>query len=83
MPFPNFFEYKFILSIDGTVAAYRFPFLLAGDSIVFKSFSDYYEHFYADLEEGLHYFHFSDSTLIEQIKWARTQDYNKVTLFIM
>ncbi|EJW86154.1 KDEL domain-containing protein-containing protein 2 [Wuchereria bancrofti] len=77
IPFPNFFEYKFILSIDGTVAAYRFPFLLAGDSIVFKSFSDYYEHFYADLEEGLHYFHFSDSTLIEQIKWARTQDHNK------
>ncbi|VBB34190.1 unnamed protein product, partial [Acanthocheilonema viteae] len=69
--------YKFILNIDGTVAAYRFPFLLAGDSVVFKSFSDYYEHFYIDLEEGLHYFHFNDSTLIEQIKWARTQDHNK------
>ncbi|OZC12709.1 hypothetical protein X798_00341 [Onchocerca flexuosa] len=77
MPFPDFFKYKFVLNIDGTVAAYRFPFLLAGDSIVFKSFSDYYEHFYADLEEGLHYFHFNDSTLIEQIKQARTQNHNK------
>ncbi|KAM3721303.1 Protein O-glucosyltransferase [Dirofilaria immitis] len=67
----------FILNIDGTVAAYRFPFLLAGDSVIFKSFSNYYEHFYADLEEGLHYFHFTDSTLIEQIKHARTQNHNK------
>lgn len=77
------FQYKFILSIDGTVAAYRFPFLLAGDSVIFKSFSNYYEHFYIDLKEGLHYFHFNDSTLIEQIKWARIHDHNKVTLSIM
>ncbi|CAG9540338.1 unnamed protein product [Cercopithifilaria johnstoni] len=64
-------------SIDGTVAAYRFPFLLAGDSVVFKSFSDYYAVSYMDLKEGLHYFHFNNSTLIEQIKWARTEDHNK------
>ncbi|KAM3721298.1 Protein O-glucosyltransferase [Dirofilaria immitis] len=28
-------------------------------------------------KEGLHYFHFTDSTLIEQIKHARTQNHNK------
>ncbi|VDN01479.1 unnamed protein product [Thelazia callipaeda] len=77
MSFPDFFQHKFVLSIDGTVAAYRLPFLLAGDSVIFKSKSLYYEHFYADLKEGLHYFEFNGSDLIERIKWARTQDYNE------
>ncbi|VDK43956.1 unnamed protein product [Gongylonema pulchrum] len=77
--FPDFFEHKFILSIDGTVASYRFPFLLAGDSVIFKSVSNFYEHYYADLEEGLHYFHFN-SDLVKQIKMARKRDYNMVII---
>lgn len=72
-----------MLNIDETVAAYRFPFLLAGNSIIFKSSSDYYKHFYNDLEEGLHHFHFTDSTLLEQIKWARTQDHNKAIFSLL
>ena len=35
-PIKTFFEYKYLLSIDGTVAAYRLPALLAGTSTVFK-----------------------------------------------
>lgn len=41
--------------MDGTVAAYRFPYLLAGDSLVFKQESEYYEHFYNELEPWVHY----------------------------
>ena len=41
--------------MDGTVAAYRLPFLLAGGALVVKQKSDYYEHFYNDLTPGQHY----------------------------
>ena len=35
-------QYKYQLNIDGTVAAYRFPYLLAGGSVVFKQVEIYY-----------------------------------------
>ena len=54
MAFPRA-QYKYQLSVDGTVAAYRFPFLLAGDSLVVKQQSDYYEHFYNELTPGQHF----------------------------
>lgn len=41
--------------MDGTVAAYRFPYLLVGDSLVFKQESEYYEHFYNELIPWVHY----------------------------
>ena len=41
--------------MDGTVAAYRFPYLLAGNSVVLKQESPYYEHFYIDLKPWVHY----------------------------
>ncbi len=40
------FQFKYQLNLDGTVAAYRFPFLLAGNSVVLKQDSKYVEHFY-------------------------------------
>lgn len=43
------------MNIDGTVAAYRFPYLLVGDSLVFKQESEYYEHFYNELTPWIHY----------------------------
>lgn len=43
------------MNIDGTVAAYRFPYLLVGDSLVFKQESEYYEHFYNELIPWVHY----------------------------
>ncbi|VVC26787.1 Lipopolysaccharide-modifying protein [Cinara cedri] len=53
--FFKFFDYKYQINVDGTVAAYRFPYLLVGDSLVFKQESDYYEHFYNELIPWVHY----------------------------
>lgn len=50
----DFFDYKYLVSIDGTVAAYRIPNLLAGSSLVLKQKSKYYEHFYHLLESEKH-----------------------------
>ncbi|KAI6179680.1 CAP10 domain-containing protein [Aphelenchoides besseyi] len=52
-------SHKFVVNLDGTVAAYRFPFLLSGDSLTFKQRSPYYEHFYADLIPDLHFIEFT------------------------
>ncbi|KAI6222194.1 KDEL domain-containing protein-containing protein 2 [Aphelenchoides besseyi] len=67
--FHNFFKarkdhqslliHKFVVNLDGTVAAYRLPFLLSGDSLVFKQQSSFYEHFYADLIPDLHFIEFT------------------------
>ncbi|XP_076232593.1 protein O-glucosyltransferase 2 isoform X2 [Calliopsis andreniformis] len=72
----QFFKYKYQLNIDGSVAAYRFPYLLAGDSLVLKQKSKYYEHFYNDLIPGKHYISVkSDLTdLVEKIRWAKEHD---------
>lgn len=51
----DFFVYKYLVSIDGTVAAYRLPNLLSGSSIVLKQRSKYYEHFYHLLEPDKHF----------------------------
>ena len=66
-------QYKYQINLDGTVAAYRFPYLLAGDSLVFKQDSNYYEHFYKDLQPGVHYVPFRHdlSDLKKKLEWAR------------
>ncbi|OWF45105.1 KDEL motif-containing protein 1 [Mizuhopecten yessoensis] len=53
IPFFDFFKYKFQINIDGTVAAYRLPYLLVGGSMVMKHESNYYEHFYRDLVKNI------------------------------
>ncbi|XP_068145591.1 protein O-glucosyltransferase 2-like [Drosophila tropicalis] len=74
--FMEFFRYKYQLNIDGAVAAYRFPYLLAGGSLVLKQESHYYEHFYSKLEPYKHYIPIKRdlSDLIEKITWAREND---------
>ncbi|GAV08303.1 hypothetical protein RvY_18018 [Ramazzottius varieornatus] len=74
--FFQFFQSKYQLNLDGTVAAYRFPYLLAGDSLVFKQDSQYYEHFYNDLQPGVHYIPVKRdlSDLEEKLEWAKTHD---------
>ncbi|XP_055334150.1 LOW QUALITY PROTEIN: protein O-glucosyltransferase 2-like [Paramacrobiotus metropolitanus] len=74
--FFQFFQYKYQLNLDGTVAAYRFPYLLAGDSLVFKQESAYYEHFYHDLQPWTHYIPVRRDLddLVEQLQWARSHD---------
>ncbi|CAL7946832.1 unnamed protein product [Xylocopa violacea] len=72
----HFFKYKYQLNIDGTVAAYRFPYLLAGDALVLKQESKYYEFFYNDLVSGKHYMPVRRDLLdlVEKIKWAKEHD---------
>ncbi|XP_046385812.1 protein O-glucosyltransferase 2-like [Ischnura elegans] len=74
--FFKFFDYKYQVTLDGTVAAYRLPYLLAGGSLVLKQDSDYYEHFYPHLKPGVHYLPVKSdlSDLITQIEWAKNHD---------
>ena len=74
--FFDFFDYKYQLCLDGTVAAYRLPYLLAGGSVVFKQDSDYFEHFYKDLKPWQHFIPVKKdlSDLLERIKWAKDND---------
>jgi hypothetical protein len=76
VPFSQFFQYKYQINMDGTVAAYRLPMLLAGDSVVFKHQSNYYENFYRDLVPWKHYvpFNLELSDLREKIQYARDHD---------
>ena len=76
VPFFEFFNYKYQLCIDGTVAAYRLPYLLAGGSVVFKTESKYFEHFYPDLEPWVHYIPVNEdlSNLVERVRWAQEHD---------
>lgn len=62
-------QYKYQISIDGTVAAYRLPYLLGGSGVVLKQDSSYYEFFYHDLEPHVHYIPFKRdlSDLIEKV----------------
>lgn len=62
--------------MDGTVAAYRFPYLMLGSSLVLKQDSHYYEFFYSHLKAGTHYVPVKRnlSDLLEKIKWAKEND---------
>lgn len=53
--FYEFFKHKYLINLDGTVAAYRLPNLLAGTSLLLKQSSKYYEHFYHLLRENEHF----------------------------
>ncbi len=70
------FQFRYQINIDGTVAAYRFPFLMAGGSLIFKQASGYYEHFYKLLVPWQHYIPIDADLddLVEQVEWARARD---------
>ncbi|XP_060047882.1 protein O-glucosyltransferase 2-like [Erinaceus europaeus] len=74
--FYDFFKHKYLINIDGTVAAYRLPYLLIGDSVVLKQDSIYYEYFYNDLQPWKHYIPVKSnlSDLLEKLKWAKDHD---------
>lgn len=74
--FFEFFDYKYQLNLDGTVAAYRFPYLLAGDSLVLKQTSQYYEYFYSQLSPWEHYVPVKRdlSDLVHRVKWAKENE---------
>ena len=62
--------------MDGTVAAYRFPYLMLGTSVVMKQNSDYYEHFYRQMKPHVHYIPIKHSLadVVEKVGWARNHD---------
>ena len=64
------------MNVDGTVAAYRFPYLMLGNSLVLKQDSQYYEYFYSHLKPGSHYIPIKRnlSDLLDKIKWAKEND---------
>nr|XP_020501153.1 protein O-glucosyltransferase 3 [Labrus bergylta] len=74
--FFDFFKYKYQVNVDGTVAAYRFPYLMLGNSVVLKQDSQYYEYFYTHLKAGSHYVPVKRnlSDLLEKIQWAKEND---------
>ncbi|ESN94970.1 hypothetical protein HELRODRAFT_114917 [Helobdella robusta] len=75
-PFFDFFKHKYQINMDGTVAAYRLSYLLAGGSLVFKQQSSYYEHFYNLLQPFVHYVPLSSDIedLMERLQWAKDHD---------
>ncbi|GMT27493.1 hypothetical protein PFISCL1PPCAC_18790, partial [Pristionchus fissidentatus] len=67
MAMSDFFKHRYIISVDGTVAAYRLPYLLAGDSVILKSDSHHYEHFYSHLTPYDHFIPFNKDNVEETI----------------
>ncbi|XP_055545604.1 protein O-glucosyltransferase 2-like [Wyeomyia smithii] len=74
--FLEFFNHRYQINMDGTVAAYRMPYLLGGTSVVFKQESKYYEHFYGKLREGVEYVSFKRdlSDLLAKLEDAKKND---------
>lgn len=72
----SFFQFKYQINVDGTVAAYRMPYLLAGGGLVLKQQSPYYEHFYSQLVPWEHFVPVKRdlSDLVDRVKWARDND---------
>lgn len=64
------------MNVDGTVAAYRLPYLLVGDSVILKQHSEFYEHFYADLKPNVHFIGVKPdlSNLLDKLLWAMNND---------
>ncbi|XP_057692759.1 protein O-glucosyltransferase 3 [Corythoichthys intestinalis] len=83
--FFDYFKFKYQVNVDGTVAAYRFPYLMLGNSLVLKQDSHYYEHFYSSLQAGNHYVPFKRnlSDLLEKIKWAKENDAEAQKIAVM
>ena len=69
-------QYKYQINIDGTVAAYRFPYLMGGGSLILKQDSHYYEHFYRHLRPWVHYVPVKRdiSDIVERLEWALEHD---------
>jgi len=50
--------------------------LLGGDAVVFKTDSEYYEHFYGELKPWVHYIPIKSSLedLVDKLDWAKAND---------
>lgn len=80
-----FCQHKYQVNVDGTVAAYRLPYLLAGDSVVLKQDSQYYEFFYKQMKPYVHYIPVKAdlSDLLDRIQWAKDHDSEVIKVMIV
>ena len=58
------------------MAAYRIPYLMGGGSLILKQDSQFYEHFYSQLQPYVHYVPIrADVTdVLDKIQWAKDND---------
>uniref|UniRef100_A0A383W8X9 Glycosyl transferase CAP10 domain-containing protein n=1 Tax=Tetradesmus obliquus TaxID=3088 RepID=A0A383W8X9_TETOB len=70
-------DYKWLLNLDGHIAAYRLANLLATNSLVFKQQSNMVEYYYRSLRPFHHYvpiFKTSEHDLVPRLEWAFAHD---------
>lgn len=65
-------QYRYIVSIDGTVAAYRLPYLLGGNSVVLKQDSKFYENFYTHIKPNVHFIPFNEDNFVGTLEYIQT-----------
>jgi hypothetical protein len=72
----DLYKYKYILHIDGFVAAWRMSFEMFSMSVILKVDSPWVEHFYKYLKPWVHYIPIKSdlSNLISTIEWCREND---------
>ncbi|CDJ64802.1 thioredoxin, putative [Eimeria necatrix] len=72
----EFSKYKYILLLDGTVAAYRNPYLIASGSLLLKQESPYYEWYQKELSPWKHFVPFDGTgeDLLSKLQWAKEHD---------
>lgn len=69
-------NYKYMLHIDGFVAAWRMIYLLHTKSLILKVDSKWREYYYDELKPWVHYIPVKDdlSNLISTIEWCKNND---------
>ncbi|KAL8440364.1 hypothetical protein Efla_000252 [Eimeria flavescens] len=72
----DFSKYKYVLSLDGTVAAYRNPYMLSSGSLTLKHDSPYYEWYQHELTPWRHFVPFDGTgeDLLSKLQWAKEHD---------
>jgi len=78
VPLSKMGDWKYNLLIDGTVAAYRAPYLFQHETVVLKQASEYYEWWYKSMKPGVHYVLLKKdlSDAMEKIKFVFENDRN-------
>lgn len=76
VPIDELFKYKYIINVDGNVAAYRLGFLLSLNAVVFIVDGKYKLWFQDKLVENKHYIRIKSdlSDLKEKIYWCKKHD---------
>jgi Glycosyl transferase family 90 len=76
IPETHYGDYKWIANIDGAVAAYRMPAVMALGSTVVLQDSPFYEHWYRQLQPFVHYVPMDANfaNLSSVLEWLREHD---------